>query len=512
MSDGLDDVAAAVVVDATGDAEAIGPALRAARDGGTVVLLGSPRGVSPDVPLRDLQERRLRLVGAHVSALATQAKREGGDPFGALARAFLEGVASGRVPAHDLSGEATDPREVGLMYARLAARELDRVHLDWTMLPPAQRLSGRRLLRWPALPETTCAVLPASPAPARTGAGVLRFAVLGCGDVGDAHARAVARARNAELVLLADAVPGLAEQVASRHGGTAVPQVEQALDPDRVDAVILAVPHDLHAPLVTQAARAGLHVVVEKPLGVDLRAARRAALAAERTGVLLSVCFPYRYGAGPAAARALAVAGALGPLRGAAVVFHADKPASYWVGGFSGRATSPWRAQRDRAGGGVMIMNLTHHVDLLLHLTGAVVEQVAAVARTAPGQEVEEAIAATLTFTGGAVATVIGSSSTRGAPPSRLEIWGELGTLQLEPEARLWTERALPGVVPGRWNALPEDGQDDVRTAYVEHFAAAVLDGRPPDVSAQQALAVQAVVDAAYRSVASGRPEAVEPA
>jgi predicted dehydrogenase len=296
--------------------------------------------------------------------------------------------------------------------------------------------------------------------------------------------------------------------VASRTGGAVVRSVEEALDPSRVDAVVLSVPHDLHTPLVVQAAAAGLHVLVEKPLSVDLDGARAAAEAARAAGVRLAVCFPFRYETHVVAARVLVSRGVLGPLRGAAVVFHADKPAAYWHGGFSGRASSDWRSSRARAGGGVLIMNLTHHLDLLRHVAGFTPVEVSAVARTLPGQEVEDAVAVTARSAEGAVATLLGSASTRGAPASRLEVWGDTGTLQLEPEPRVYTERAVPGVVPGRWNALPTDPVDE-RTAFVERFAAAVLEDRPVDVGAEDGLAVQAVVEAVYRSLASHRPEAV---
>jgi predicted dehydrogenase/NADPH:quinone reductase-like Zn-dependent oxidoreductase len=507
---GLVDVGADVVIDATGDPAAIGDAVTATRDGGTVVLLGSPRGISPAVPVGELQRRRLRLVGAHVSALAKEAKRTGGDPFSEIAATFLAGVAAGEVPAADLAGEPVDPREITLMYRRLAGGSLSAAHLDWRRLPAQERAQRRAPLRLPVLPSVQGQVAPQVPAGTAVTTRPLRFAVIGCGDIGTRNARAVARATNAELVLVQDAVPALAEATARAHGGAVVASLTEALDPARVDAVLLSVPHDLHLPLVEQAAAAGLHVVVEKPLAVDLASARACVEAADKAGVVLSVCFPYRYEAAPAAAHALADAGAIGAFRGAAVLFHADKPPSYWHGGFSGRARSDWRASRARSGGGVMIMNLTHHVDLLRHVTGCEALEVTAHVRRELGQEVEDGVVATVRFDGGAIGTLSASASTRGAPPSRVELWGELGTLQLEPEPRVYTDVALPGVLSGRWNTLPTDPVDE-RTVYVERFASAVLEGREPDVTGEDGVAVQALVEAVYRSAESGGPEQVEP-
>jgi 2-desacetyl-2-hydroxyethyl bacteriochlorophyllide A dehydrogenase len=504
VGDGLADLGAPVVIEATGDPDAVRAAVTATRDGGTIVLLGSPRGRTSAVPLAEVQRRGLRLVGAHVSALATEVGRTGIDTFGDLAATYLRGLGEGRFDVADLAGAPVDPREIGLFYRRLARGEVGAGHLDWRKLPVEDRVRRRGWLAPPLLRPNATSIAAAPAAPARTVARRLRMAVIGCGDIGMTNARSVARATNAELVLVHDTVPALAEATAAQHGGTVVPVLDDVLDRGQVDAVVLSVPHDMHAPLAVRAIEAGLHVVVEKPLAVDVPSAERIVEAAERSGVVLSVCFPFRYEPAPVAARALVQAGALGRFRGAAVVFHADKPASYWLGGFSGRAISDWRSSRERAGGGVLIMNLTHHLDLIRHVARCEIETVSATARTDDGADVEDSIAVTVTFRGGGIGTLLGSASTRGKPGTRFEMWGEDGTIQLEPDPRLYTDRALPGVRTGRWNALPVAPAVDERRVYLERFAAAVLAGAPPDITAADGMAVQACVDGVYRSARAG--------
>jgi predicted dehydrogenase len=355
----------------------------------------------------------------------------------------------------------------------------------------------------PPRPAPIVAVAPSS----STAAGRLRFAVIGCGDIGSLNARAIARADNADLSVCHDADPALAADVASRLGGDAVATLEEALDPRRADAVFLSVPHDLHAPLVMRAASAGLHVVVEKPLGVDLATAHAAAAAARAAGVVLSVCQPYRYEPLVDVARSLVRAGAVGRLRGIGVTFHTDKPDAYWVGGFSGRAASSWRGDPARAGGGVIIMNLLHYLDLACHITGAVPVSVTGVAQTEPGAQVEDGAALSIAFDGGAIGSFAASASTPGAPPNRFELWGDDGTLRLEPQPAVYTRRAVAGLAPGRWTPVT-DAPADLRRSFVERFVEAVCTGRPPDVTADEALRVQALIDTAYRSIEEGRPVA----
>ena len=148
-------------------------------------------------------------------------------------------------------------------------------------------------------------------------------------------------------------------------------------------------------------------------------------------------------------------------------------------------------------------MNLTHYVDFIRHVAGLEPVLVAAATLTPPGAEVEDAIAMTIGFEGGAVGTLSGSASTRGRPPTRFELWGEHGTLRLEPDPAIYTVRAVDGIETDRWCALPAE-EGDPREAFVTRFAEAVLDGRAPDVTAADGLAVQAVVEAAYASAERG--------
>jgi predicted dehydrogenase/NADPH:quinone reductase-like Zn-dependent oxidoreductase len=510
VEDDLDGIQAAIVIEATGDPAALGAAVESARPGGTVVLLGSPRGRTPAAVLAGAQDKGLRLVGAHISALASDRSKSSEDPFQALAGTFLSALADGSLNVADLAGDPLDPREGQLSYRRLARGEVQSAHYDWTRLPEAERIQVRSLLSGPALRRGAGRLrLPGARRP-RGSSGRIRFALIGCGDIGLHNARAIAAARNAELALCHDPVAELAEAAADKAGGEVASDLEAALDPKRVDAVCVCTPHHLHAPLVEAAAAAGLHIVVEKPLANDLAEAQRAVDAATGAGVELSVCFPYRYEPAMQAARALVRDGALGEPHGANVVFHMDKPESYWVGGFSGRAASDWRSSRDRAGGGVLIMNVAHYVDFIRHIGGMEPMRVSAVARSVLDREVEDFIAITVEFDGGAVGTISASASTRGALANRFELWGEVGTLRLEPEPAVFSERALGGLPAGRWCALPPESDTDPRVEFFERFGAAVLAGSPVDATAADGLAVQAFVEAAYRSAEQGTSVAIE--
>jgi D-arabinose 1-dehydrogenase-like Zn-dependent alcohol dehydrogenase len=356
-------LAAPVVIEATGDPEALSLAVAVAAPGGRVVLLGSPRGVTADAPLSVVRTKRLRVVGAHIDTLGHESRLTGVDMYEREARAFLDLVASRGVSVDDLVEVVIDPREADAFYRRLPrARDTVGARFDWTLLPAKARVDEARFFRLPDLAGrgTDLQRRPLLPSGRRRrmslfdqtdpfvgASGRLRVGLLGCGDIALQNAAAIQTAPNVELVACYDPVRGLAEDVGQTFCAEMAPSSAELLERGDVDAVLVSVPHHLHGPLGAEAAAAGKHVIVEKPLANSLRAAIELAEATDRAGVVLSVCFPQRYQPNVVVARRLVADGALGEFGGLVLSFFMDKPSSYWTGGFSGRAQSNWRAHHE---------------------------------------------------------------------------------------------------------------------------------------------------------------------
>jgi UDP-N-acetyl-2-amino-2-deoxyglucuronate dehydrogenase len=492
------------------------------------VLLGSPRGVTPAFPLDDIRAKRVELIGAHVNTLLMEAARTGVDARRREATRFLDAVAGARIAVEDLLGEPIDPREAALLYRRLAADPaLVGAHFDWRRLPGEERASAGHVLRIPD-PRARGVDLDRAALPPGAGhrrrsrlldlgdpfeeaTGMLRIGLLGCGDIAAANAEAAALAPNTRLVACSDPARHLAEDLARRFGADVEGTAEALLERPDVDAVFLAVPHHLHAPLAIQAAEAGRHVITEKPLANTLDAALEMVRAAERAGVVLTVCFPHRYAPSAQLARRLVRSGALGDLGGALVNHFLDKPPSYWVGGLSGRSVSSWRSSRALAGGGVLIMNLSHYIDLLRYVGGVEVESIVGMTAAADAaREVEDAVCLGVSFANGALGSIVGSSETRGATSTELRLWGADGHIVVEPEPRFFTLRALDGLRTGRWQTFGKLPRVNMRQVFLSRLATAIDQGREVDVSARDGLAVQAILAAAY--AAAGGQESVRPA
>ena len=169
------------------------------------------------------------------------------------------------------------------------------------------------------------------------------FAIVGLGVIAPAHARAIAGLPNARLRAVVDTTPELARQRAAEWSVDGYTELEPVLARSDVDVVCVCVPSGLHAEVGVQAARAGKHVVVEKPIDVTLAAADRLIAAARDNGVALSVISQRRWDPGIRRLRAALDAGRLGrPILGDAIVKWYRSEEYYRSAGW--RATSGWTA------------------------------------------------------------------------------------------------------------------------------------------------------------------------
>lgn len=321
------------------------------------------------------------------------------------------------------------------------------------------------------------------------------FALIGCGEIGWRNAQSIAEADGAKLVRLVDTNPGAGGVLAARFGVPISPSIADALSDPSVDAVFIATPHDLHAQMVVEAAKAGKHVVVEKPVATTVADAEGAIAACQAHGVSLSVCHPRRYEQKIICAAALVKDGSVGALRLTVSRFVKQKPPEYW-------SSAPWRADRTRSGGGVLIMNLIHHLDALQVITGRqVVTAVGLTATQSEGLDVEDCAAVAVRYDTGALGTLAACSAIPGKKAFEDQVYGESGRLIVEKRAvRLQRHDACVPGVPGTWTTFDFDEDSVSKTRFVEEFSASVMASAPPPVPASYGLDLLRVVRAVYET------------
>ena len=329
----------------------------------------------------------------------------------------------------------------------------------------------------------------------------LGLAIVGCGEIGRWMALFGRLNRRIRLVACCDSQGPVAEACAARFRiPRAYDDYHALLETERLDAVYLAVPHDLHFEMVVAAIEAGIPVLVEKPIARTLDEGREIVRRAHAADVRVSVNYQYRYDSGCYALAQAARQGDLGELYYGRCNVPWHREAAYFEQG-------AWRGALARSGGGTLLTQGSHALDLLLWALDS--SPRAATGLTAqpgfPGVEVETVALGTVELESGALIQVSSSMVARPEQAVTLELYGERGTAlysnQPWPHARfrgLRIRRARP----------PVRGVHALQRS-LEAFRAWVVDDRPYLIPAAEALPVLATVEALYRSARSGKVETI---
>jgi predicted dehydrogenase len=254
----------------------------------------------------------------------------------------------------------------------------------------------------------------------------VKFGIIGTGAIAAMHAKAISESRNAELVAVYDQVTERAQQFAEKHNVRAAADFESFLADKEVEAVTIATPTGIHGKVAVPAALAGKHILCEKPLDVTTDKVDEIIDACDKTGVLLMSVFQSRFVKNVALIKKAIEAGRFGKIVLASAQCKWFRDQQYYD-------SATWRGTWALDGGGALMNQSIHTIDLLLYLNGDV-EEVSAMAGTLShtGIEVEDNAVAIVKFKNGSMGTIEGSTSCAPGFPRRVEISGSLGSVVLE--------------------------------------------------------------------------------
>lgn len=339
-----------------------------------------------------------------------------------------------------------------------------------------------------------------SPGPGAAGPTVpsrLRVALCGLGEIGQYHLGAIQACDAAELVAVSDLDPDLAEDAVAESGGRADPftDIDRMLAEEEIDLIDVCLPHNLHRPVALAAIEAGCHVLLEKPMAIDLESCDEIIAAADAGGVEVAVSHNQFFYKPHARLRELIEAGELGEIRS----LHAR----LWIGGKYGG----WREDAGQSGGGLLIDAGVHRVYAMLALGGPV----EAVSAVMDSPRSEDAFVANLRFTSGATGVIQGAyCGPGGVFDDRVEVFGSEGIGEVAGceaffEGDLRNVPQLRLRLDGQWRDDPvSDSWDASVRRSVDRLITAISVGEEPPVGAREGRAAVEVIQAAYLSAETG--------
>jgi UDP-N-acetyl-2-amino-2-deoxyglucuronate dehydrogenase len=254
---------------------------------------------------------------------------------------------------------------------------------------------------------------------------MIHLGIVGGGGISETHARAASETEGVLITAFCGRNQTRVAQLAEGFGASAYQDFHSFLRHDPLDAIVIGSPSGLHAEQGIAAARRGLHVLVEKPIDVTTEKADALIDACDSAGVKLGVIYQDRVAPDLVRLKSLLDEGALGKVILVSGSLRWYRPPEYY-------GDSGWRGDPVLAGGGALLNQGTHTVDLILWLLGDVT-RVQAKSVTALHQvEVEDTVVATLEFRSGAIGTLEAATSAYPGYPRRLEISGAEGTIVVE--------------------------------------------------------------------------------
>jgi UDP-N-acetyl-2-amino-2-deoxyglucuronate dehydrogenase len=335
----------------------------------------------------------------------------------------------------------------------------------------------------------------------------LGFAIIGAGMVARYHATAIGRIHGARLIAVGRSDPTRAEETAAQFGVPCLTDYVALLARDDVDAVCICTPSGLHADQAIAAARAGKHVLVEKPIALTLADADAMIAACAQAGVQLGVALQRRTEPEFQHVHAAIAAGELGrPVLGSINMPYL-RPQGYYD-------SADWRGTWALDGGGALMNQGIHLVDLLLWLLGDVAEVRANAATLA--HTIEDCVTATLRFANGALGSIAATTAAGPGFPHRVEVYGERGGVQIEGEqvvrwegenreARTEEPKKREPIAAGA-GASPTGIGAVGHTRLLEDFVAAIRDRRDPVATGREGRRSLALVLAVYEAARTGQP------
>ena len=275
----------------------------------------------------------------------------------------------------------------------------------------------------------------------------LGFGIIGTGAIAAHHAAAIRAYEGSELVAVCSSTESRAKQAQEKFGVQAYYELAEFLGNPAIDVVCICTHSGAHMEPGIAAAKAGKHVLLEKPIEISIERADQLIAACKEQGVKLGVIFQNRFNSGYAKVKEAVNEGKLGKLIMGSAVINWYRDPSYYN-------TSNWKGTLQGDGGAALINQGIHTIDLLLDVMGdveSVYGQVKTVVHDIQGEDLGAAI---LNFKNGAMGTITGGTSLYPGYPERLEIYGERGSIILE------------GGKIKAWNILGEKSPDDLQLSH----------------------------------------------
>ena len=339
------------------------------------------------------------------------------------------------------------------------------------------------------------------------GGKTVGFGIVGSGIVADYHIGAVLDTEGAELVSVYSRSEGRARQMGEQHGVAWYTDHREMLQSPDIDVVCICTPSGVRIPMVTDAAAAGKHLIIEKPLDVTLENIDRIIQAAQDAGVKLMGIFQLRYGEAINRVREAVRRGKLGRMVLGDAYIKWFRPQAYYD-------SADWRGNWALEGGGALMTQGSHNVDLLQWIMGPIKRVYARMGTLVHDIEVEDTLVAALEYESGALGVIEATTSSHPGLPAKLEFSGSEGTVVMEADQiTVWDIKGEASEAADAQLTDLAKAASDSKTFGTEGHKAQIAEmvrilneGGEPAIDGLESRSAIELILAIYKSARTGKP------
>lgn len=314
----------------------------------------------------------------------------------------------------------------------------------------------------------------------------LKFALIGTGGIAQTYAQAFQTSDSCELIAVADVNEHSATAFAEPFNARSFSDYKTLAESSEVDAVIISTPPNTHPEIAMYFMHKGINVLCEKPLCLSVSEAKEMIEAAEKTGVVFTMATKFRYCEDVVKAKAIIASGVLGEIVQFENAFTAKVDMS-----------RRWNSDKEISGGGVLIDNGTHSVDIIRYFLGAITDVLALETSGTQNLSVDENVKLLVKTENGIAASVDLTWGINKELPNFISVYGTNGTLHIG-----WRESKYKLNSSPDWTVFGT-GYDKVQAfkSKIENFRNAIIKGEELLTKPEDALASVEVIEAAYKSL-----------
>jgi predicted dehydrogenase/NADPH:quinone reductase-like Zn-dependent oxidoreductase len=494
--------------DVTPDPETIKLCLEKINKNGRIVLLGSTRGNTKNFDFQKCFQKEVVIEGAHARLGKIDFNKKN-----KLADDYFELVRSKKLILNYSDTKILDPYNVVECYSNLSKNNINHTSMliDWSKYKNFKKKNIFNLLnikidglniKNPREISAKYFKEDKDNEKKKNFSSLnkrINYALIGCGEIGLSNAKAIQLSKNSDLVAVADNDINLAKDLSKNYECEYTDNYKNFFSNKNIDVVFISTPHHLHMPIANEALGNKKHVIIEKPLSNNISNINEFYSNLKKTEQKATIAFLYRFDPKINFYRKFIKDGKIGKILKLDFSLILNKPKSYWVSGNSGRSNSDWRKDKSKSGGGVVIMQLSHHFDIIRYITGLDILDVKCQNYFSDNDSIETSSNIIFKLSNGSLGNINTTYNSICHEENFFKIYGSDGYIDLN-ESIFYSSRKIKNLYQNQFYKVTNFPKISLRSKMIDDFSRSIIFNESCNVSIEDGVESQKIIEKCYIS------------